>query len=240
MNHMIVFNSDSRHILLDFNRLAVSFLEQGQSKKAMDQFLMGLRKAGSREDDAQASDPFMVPPGKDDAGELQTDDALHATALPPVECDDSHSNFFPLFEQALSYDDSLLSSEKEQSVDLSLITSVYLFNIGLALHRQGIAKGISSLLQDALRFYQLARESSLDQNPLRESLDYQLVMFSIHNNMGNIFARFFDRENANTCYKLIMDLAPSVSRALAEHEAFIATLYNLISDQEMFQFAPAA
>lgn len=243
MNHSFLINSSSPRILLEFNKLAVSLLEQGKSKEAIHQFSLGLKKACSGEEDGtNSTNLFKSSFEYEDAELLHGEDVLQATTLPPVECDEgNHSNFFTLFDQALSYDDSnLSSSETEQSVDISLVAPVYLFNIGLAFHRQGIATGISTHFQDALRFYHLAKESSLDQNTHSSNQDYQLVMFAIQNNMGHIFARFFDRENARICYNLIVHLAPNMSQALAGNEAFLAMLYNLIFSQEMFQFAPAA
>jgi hypothetical protein len=228
----IVNKNSSPHILLAFNKLAVSLLEQGKSKEAMNHFLVGLTTAGSAEQ-------LVSDPSKDsqhnDAHLFHTDDVLHETILPPLECADHSCNFFTLFDHALSYDEAHLSSDPR---DLSLVTSVYLYNIGLAFHREGYARGKSSLLLDALRFYRLAKECSYDSHCNSE--DYQLILFAIHNNMGNIFAHFFDRVNARMCYKVMVELAPSMSRILAENEAFFATLYNLISGQEMFQFAPAA
>lgn len=241
MSRTILISSSSLRILFEFNKVVVALLEQGKSKEAIHQFLRGLTKACSGEDDTQPNQAYS---GEDQISVLIPidDNVLQATTLPSVEIsdDDSHSNFFAPFDQALTYVDSLLPFETEPSVDLSLVTSVYLFNIGLAFHRQGMATGLSSLFQNALKFYRLAQESTLDLNPRRNSQDFELVLFAIHNNMGNIYTRYFDRENASICYKSIVDLAPGMSRTLAGNEAFLALLYNLISYQQMFQFAPAA
>jgi hypothetical protein len=227
-----VNKNSSPHILLEFNKLAVSLLERGKSKEAMNHFLAGLTTVNTAEELVSDKDNSSQHP---DARLFHTEDVLHATILPPLECADHSCNFFTLFDHALSYDETQLSNDPN---DLSLVSSVYLYNIGLAFHREGYARGKASLLHDALRFYRLAKECSYDSQCHSE--DDHLILFAIHNNMGNIFAHFFDRDNARMCYKVMVELAPSMSRILAENEAFFATLYNLISGQEMFQFAPAA
>ena len=153
-----------------------------------------------------------------------------------------YENFFSVFDHVfvlstdLSENDLVASAEAENVVSASL-----LYNIGLALHKKGLAAGSSQDLQLALNMYRKA--GSLVQFTDQERTGQTLLVFlAILNNMAHIYAEMMDIKQMGDCIDAIKMMleCDECHATLGESEYIFFVWSSFLIPEEHVWLSPAA
>ena len=228
------------------NSMAVSFLRQNKNKEAVSYFLQGLQHMLSGDSSFEEM-PSASHPCHETTGPLSPpeDGSIHAVAAPEIrntEAASSPDNVFSIFNRAIVVTPACESSATTQSPEYrAIVTAVFLYNMGLAYHREGTEQGCSTMLRKALDIYNMARKTlSTEKNQQANTAVYDLVMFALASNMGHIYSVFYHREGAVECRRyLLLNIArfPSV---LSPEDYASFSLNMMLGGESMLQFATAA
>lgn len=177
---------------------------------------------------------------------IRTGAPLHVTSV-----DRESESVFSLFDRPLLFDDEGSDSSVLGSVDCQRrVTSVLLYNLALTCHVKAM-RGVSQrrLLRKALKIYRMAAGLSED---FQGTSQYDpVVHLACLNNMGHIYAFFFETVKVQECLKSLTSVLGSyhhtcpgqaldaTSYLEADFSEFCLTVM-LFHDQVTNAIAPAA
>lgn len=238
---------------LETNTMAVAFLRQNKNKEAVSYFLQGLKHMLSSEANCVSSDDNDVlasptqPCHDDSSGPIapREEGSIHAVAAPDLrntEAASSPDNVFSIFNRAIVVTPADDTSATAQSPEYkAIVTSVFMYNMGLAYHREGAEQGSSEMLRKAIDIYDMARKTlSTEKNQQANSSVYDLVMFALANNMGHIYSLFYHRQGAVECRRYLLQNISRFPGVLSPEDFATFSLNVMLSGDEMLQFAAAA
>jgi hypothetical protein len=157
-------------------------------------------------------------------------------ALKNADMETSPDNMFALFNRAIILS-SVSTPNARSSAYEATVASVFMYNIGLVYHRDGIERGCSALLRKALNAYERARKS-LHKSQAGSIFD--LILFALLNNMGHIHSHFFDKQEADACRRCLYQNYSKCSRILSKEDFAFFFMNILVMKADLLQFAPAA
>ena len=159
-----------------------------------------------------------------------------------IKSDASHNhtpgNSFLFFNRAFTVAAANMYHSCFSSMQERRLAIILLYNTGLACHNQAIqstrdhAKS-STLLEAALGFYEKAASLLLQDGEgviEREASHHQqlgLMMMALFNNMGHIFAHFFDFESSHICRDWVGRILSSMQRIPRDSDSDFS---NSVSD----------
>jgi len=150
----------------------------------------------------------------------------------------SPASVFAIFNRAIVVSwDSILTTKQEDCG--SLVAAVSFYNIGLLYHREGVERGCTEHLAQALKEYEMAYATLL-LNELPPSTVLDLVLFGLANNMGHIYAHFFDTNQSRNCRNYLIQRINNYSELLSREDFSFVSVHILLADPALFQLAPAA
>lgn len=116
-------------------------------------------------------------------------------------------------------------------------SAVIFYNLALVYHNMGVRQGVSAALPQALRIYESALDCLRYVNCIVEC---HKVMMAILNNMGNIYAQYFQADQTNECFKKLRQALSIPNPSLAVDEDYMFFLLNALFQPKELCFAPAA
>lgn len=158
----------------------------------------------SRDVKAVLSEILMTPATNHGQGE-SFDDVCHVYTIDTVPVDGemkvSPDNSFCFYQKAFGL--KVLDQRVTASSVVNQLTGIAMYNLALAYHREGIQRGASKLLHEALSIYRVAL-SSLRSCP--GSAAELTLIIAISNNMGLIHSVHFAFEQARLCSQAMSSL----------------------------------
>ncbi|EEC48433.1 predicted protein [Phaeodactylum tricornutum CCAP 1055/1] len=123
------------------------------------------------------------------------------------------------------------------------VTSVLLYNSGLACHLQGLKSGSSAHLKKAVQFYEMAL-SAIDSLGTGRDDFSALALLALANNKGHIKSCFFETEETRSCLELLSGTFSSISHpsAIMGESEYLVFFMSLLYGQQKtpHPFSPAA
>ena len=142
-------------------------------------------------------------------------------------------------EMKVSPDNLFCFFEKAEKV-VNQLTGIAMYNLALAYHREGIQRGASKLLREALSIYRAAL-SSLRSSP--GSAAELMLIIAISNNMGQIHSVHFEFEQARLCSQAMSSLLqayPVESGEGIDEELLSLCIQNRFFSHHALSCAPTA
>ena len=238
---LVSLNGKAAHLIaIGSNHEAVGLLRQGLASVLSDlQSSASLSKFEDvpmvlETDDESSVSSFDDEDDSSDAHVVTSIDALH---LPKESMSVCPNNAFTIFNKALhfeKFEPATLLSDKTR------VASVFLYNIGLAYHREGIQTGTSHFLHRALEFYKMAFET-LDQSESFDTDFITFVMLAVTNNIGHIKSHFFEIDEMQECRSLLHSLlSTTVPGACMGEDEYAFFHHSLVFQSSVVRFAPSA
>jgi len=146
----------------------------------------------------------------------------------------------PVAAAAAAYSgDGSCSTYDDYSYDL--IMSVFLYNLGLVYHREGVERHSSAALRKALYVYECAGAALSRSRHHVPSPSYNVVMFGIVNNVGHIHAHLFHRPAAERSRDYLVRHVTRYQKLLSRADYAYYSMHFLLSGTADLQaLAPAA
>jgi hypothetical protein len=134
---------------------------------------------------------------------------IESVPLPNAAPVEAGNSIFSVFNHALlpKFGGSSEDGQFQRTV------SVVLFNSGLCHHLKGIKCGVSSDLQKALGFYQLAVDVVFDNTAAPVSERNELLALALVNNIGHLHESFMRFQKAAACLEWINSFFRSLDTA---------------------------
>lgn len=171
------------------NTTAVRLLQENRNYEAVDCTGKGLERM--KQTSEWVSDPMTTT--------ATTDFHLYTVHLPPVshfERAFTPNSSFMIFNKAFALRANAATNSKMSSTDQSIAQVVYLYNMALASHREGIQTANLKALRHALRVYRVVFTNiiqDLDMNSNRLSV----LILAVMNNIGQLEATFSNFSKVN-------------------------------------------
>jgi len=116
-------------------------------------------------------------------------------------------------------------------------SAVIFYNLALVYHNMGVRQGISAALPHALRIYESAFGCLRHVNCMVEC---HKVLLAILNNMGSIYAQYFQVDHTVKCFKKLRQALSIPNPSMAVDEDYMFFLLNALFQPKELCFAPAA
>lgn len=189
---------------------AVTYLQQNDHQKAAQRLRSCLRTMRDHEASKSNSCSSLTLRSKNKHCSSHQEWSIKAVPIPEIEPTDGVTgpdNVFSFFHRAI-----LMTGDDEGLIDAVTrknTATVLLYNMGLCHHHKGLVAGKPKHLRQALYYYHMAYETIDDIQPIPELTSYLLL--ALANNMGHLYAHFFEFSEMRVCYEMFLYVSASIS-----------------------------
>jgi len=248
MSHSEQFIDYSAH---EYNVEGAGLLKQGREQEAIISFSKGLRFILRNLEQEFSNQINTIPLTllRQHTGTMVNSTAEHSTraiqSTPCLAANCDQDDVFILFNRTLILEETEPARPWSKNSYGSLMLGVIMYNLGLAMHLEGLKHGDSQKLLEAMHVYFMAYSSLLEFKRLLTDEDnaFDLALFALINNMAHIHAHFHRLTEAGQWVnelKILLSVALKPSTNIMIDEDLWTFLMNACLFQKDTLLAPAA